>query len=59
MNSCAVCELPIVRPATIQGGVWKPMDDTHTIVFFFFFWTRRSVSLRVMKGGSISRRATA
>jgi len=35
----------------IQGGVWVPMDDTHTMVFTFF-WTKRSLSLRVMKDGS-------
>ena len=35
----------------IQGGIWVPMDDTHTMVFTFF-WTKRSVSLRIMKDGS-------
>ena len=34
----------------IQGGIWVPMDDTHTMVFTFF-WTKRSVSLRIMKDG--------
>lgn len=35
----------------IQGGIWVPMDDTHTMVFTFF-WTKRTISLRVMKDGS-------
>jgi len=35
----------------IQAGVWVPMDDTHTMVFSFF-WTKRTVSLRLLKDGS-------
>ena len=35
----------------IQAGIWVPMDDTHTMVFTFF-WTKRTASLRVMKDGS-------
>ena len=35
----------------IQAGVWVPMDDTHTMVFTFF-WTERSISLRLLKDGS-------
>jgi phenylpropionate dioxygenase-like ring-hydroxylating dioxygenase large terminal subunit len=35
----------------IQAGIWVPMDDTHTMVFTFF-WTRRTASLRLLKDGN-------
>jgi len=35
----------------IQSGVWVPMDDTHTMVFTFF-WTKRTPALRTLKDGS-------
>ncbi|HTR86552.1 MAG TPA: Rieske 2Fe-2S domain-containing protein [Reyranella sp.] len=35
----------------IQAGIWVPMDDTHTMVFTFF-WTKRTESLRRLKDGS-------
>jgi phthalate 4,5-dioxygenase oxygenase subunit len=35
----------------IQAGIWVPMDDTHTMVFTLF-WTKRTVSLRLLKDGS-------
>ena len=34
----------------IQAGVWVPMDDTHTMVFTFF-WTKRTAALRHLKDG--------
>jgi phthalate 4,5-dioxygenase len=35
----------------IQAGIWVPMDDTHTMVFTFF-WTERTAALRQLKDGS-------
>jgi phenylpropionate dioxygenase-like ring-hydroxylating dioxygenase large terminal subunit len=35
----------------VQVNVWVPMDDTHTMVFSFF-WTKRTDSMRWLKDGS-------
>jgi phthalate 4,5-dioxygenase len=35
----------------VQAGIWVPMDDTHTMVFTFF-WTKRTPALRTLKDGS-------
>ena len=35
----------------IQGGIWVPMDDTHTMVFTFF-WTKRTRPMQTLKDGS-------
>lgn len=34
----------------VQVNVWVPMDDTHTMVYAFF-WTKRSDSMRTTKDG--------